>query len=645
MTRSFVTGATGLIGRHLVDRLLARGGAVSILLRPGSRASRRAALERWGERVEVWPGDVTEPGLGLSDAHAAALADIDHVFHVAGYYDLEGAPAQMEAVNVEGTRRLLALLEGRGFAGVLHHVSSVAVAGTHDGAFGEDMLDEGQRFAHPYHRSKHASETLVRSSTLRWRVYRPSAVVGHSKTGQMDRIDGPYFLFRAIHALRNALPPWVTLPGFEGPALNMVPVDFVADAIAAIASQPGLDARGFHLVDPAPPSFRQTFNLIAEAAGAPKLGKARLGKLTRMLPGANHVIAQLESLRFMRRELAADFGVPASVRAAANPDVTYETTNVEAALASTGIRCPPQSAYVEALWDYYLRNLDPKRDRKKRYAAAFDGKRALVTGASSGIGRAMALTLAEAGAHVVLVARRRAELEQLRDEIETAGGEATVAPADLTDHAAVDAMMARALPVDLLINNAGKSIRRPLAESLERFHDLERVMQINFFAPARLIRSALPSMRERGGHIVNVLSAGAHFPSPRFGAYTASKAALSQLGDVLAAEHLHENVRVTNAYLHWVRTPMMDATGKYEDTRAMTPEEATAMVLDGVLDRKQHVARGTDVRRFALARIHPSGLARILNVLYRIYADDPATHPELELDRQVLKRFVRGRLL
>ena len=152
-------------------------------------------------------------------------------------------------------------------------------------------------------------------------------------------------------------------------------------------------------------------------------------------------------------------------------------------------------------------------------------------------------------------------------------------------------------------------------------------------------------MRERGGHVVNVLSAGAHFPSPRFGAYTASKAALSQLADVLAAEHLHENVRVTNAYLHWVRTPMMDATGKYEDTDAMTPEAAAELIVDGIADRKQHVARPTDTRRFALARVHPAGLTRILNVLYRIYADDPGQHPEVALDRVLLERFVPGRLL
>lgn len=637
MARIFITGATGWIGRHLVPRLLERDVELFALVRTDSGDLPGG--------VTPITGDLAEPGLGLSDADRRTLdvRRLDHVFHLAALYDMEATEADLAAVNVEGTRHLLALLEG--FDGVLHHASSIAVAGDFDGRFGEDDLDRRQRFPSPYHRTKHASEKLVRESGLRFRVYRPSAVVGHSETGEMPRIDGPYYLFGAIHKMRGALPSWFTLPGFDGGTINMVPVDYVAAAIDVIAFTEGLDGKGFHVVDPNAPRFSRTFNLIANAAGAPRMARWRPGKLLSMVPGVGNVAGQLGSLKFLRREWAADFGIPPAVSDAVNRTIEYDTRNLDDALEGSSVRCPPQEAYVTRLWDHYLRHLDPNLDKPRRNRAAFRGKIALITGGSSGIGRALAIQLAAAGAHVVVTARREAELTAVVAFIREAGGKADYVVADLAQLEECDRVVAQVHeqhgPIDMLFNNAGRSIRRPLAESLDRFHDLERTMQLNFFGPARLIRAVLPTMRKRGGHVINVLTAGAHMPSVRFGAYTASKAALSQLGDVLAAEHLHEGVRVTNAYLHWVRTPMMDA--KYDDVSAATPDEAAESILDGVADRKQHVMRAADMRRFALARMHPAGFSRIVNVLYRIYADDPETHSDLSLDRAILSRFVKER--
>ncbi len=646
LMRIFVTGATGWIGRHLVPLLLEPATDLVLLARselPGGLGA--------DERVAVVRGDVRAPGLGLSAEDRARLdpGTLDHVLHLAAIYDLEADEAELEAVNVGGTRHLLDLLEGSGFGGVLHHASSIAVAGDFDRTLKEDDLDKRQRFPTPYHRTKHASEKLVRESGLRFRVYRPSAVVGHSKTGEMPRLDGPYFLFRAIHRLREALPAWVTLPGMDPGRINMVPVDFVAAAITTIALRDGLDGKGFHVVDPDPPPFYRTFNLIAKAAGGPRMAKWTAGGLAKALPGAGPVLGQLGSLKFMRREWAADLGIPPAAVDSMNPHVRYDTTNLLAALEGTGVACPPQASYATALFDHYLRHLDPDLDVPARDRALFGGKRALVTGGSSGVGAALARQLGAAGAHVVVVARREAELREVVEAIRAAGGAADYVVADLSELAECDRVVEETQrahgPIDLLFNNAGRSIRRPIAESLDRFHDLERTMQINYFAPARLIRAVLPTMRARGGHIVNVLTAGAHMPSVKFGAYTSSKAALSQLGDVIAAEHMHEGVRVLNAYLHWVRTPMMGATGAYDDVPAMTPETAAASILEAIAHRKQHLLRGEDRRRHTLARLHPSGLGRIMNVLSRIYADDPDAHPELALDRKILGRFVKGPLV
>jgi NAD(P)-dependent dehydrogenase (short-subunit alcohol dehydrogenase family) len=431
----------------------------------------------------------------------------------------------------------------------------------------------------------------------------------------------------------------------------MVPVDFVADAIDAIAHAGGLDGKTFHVVDPATPSFRTTFNLIADAAGAPRMARLRVADgIAKWVPGVSTVMGQLGSVRFLRAQYYEALGIPAIVHEAQNKDVEYDATNLLAALEGTGIACPKQEDYVEALWDYYVRHLDPARDPEARDRAALSGKVVLVTGASSGIGEEIARYCGRIGAKVLLVARRDAELERVERAIVDAGGTASRFVADLTDYDACDAAVAAALErhgaIDVLVNNAGRSIRRPVIDSLDRFHDLERVMQVNYFGPARMIRAALPSMiARRSGVILNVLSAGARAASPRFGAYTASKAALGQLADTLAAEHLHDGVRVVNAFLPWVRTPMMDATGKYEDTRAMTPEHAARWCIEGVVRGDQHVVSGDVRRRFVLMSLRPEGLTRILNLLYRIYADDPSEHPELELDRTILKRFVKGRLM
>ncbi len=640
----FVTGGTGLIGRALVPHLLARG-TVTLLVRDAARARWADELERWrrlGE-LRLISGDITEPGLGARDTDLAC----DHVFHLAGLYDLGAGAQQLERVNVGGTRNLIAALRRSGFSGTLHHVSSVAVAGDFCGTFGEDLLDVGQTHAHPYHRSKFEAERMVRDlSDLRYRIYRPSAVVGHSRTGAMDRIDGPYYLFEAIYQLRERFPRWMPLMSFQGTEVNMVPVDWVAAALDHLAHAPGQDLRTFHLADRSPPSFTDTFNLIADAAGAPRLPQKK-GFLGRLLPGAGEMTAKLGSVQFLRSRTMQDLGIPRSVQTAINREVHFDTRNADAVLEPK-LRAPAQETYVENLWDFYRRHLASARHKEVRNRRFFQGMTALVTGASSGIGESLARKMAAGGARVILVARREAELAEVAESIRAAGGEAEWMRADLADLEECDRVVQAALAlhghVDILINNAGHSIRRPLIESLDRFHDLQRVMQINFFAPARLIRGVLPVMKERRcGYIVNVLSAGAHMPSPRFGAYTASKAALSQLGDTLAAEHAADDIQVTQAYLHWVRTPMMEATGAFDGNDAMSAEEAAEWIVDGLVEGKQKLYRATDARRYVLNTIAPRAISRMINVVYRIYSDDPSAHPELELDRSFAQKIFRGR--
>jgi NAD(P)-dependent dehydrogenase (short-subunit alcohol dehydrogenase family) len=214
----------------------------------------------------------------------------------------------------------------------------------------------------------------------------------------------------------------------------------------------------------------------------------------------------------------------------------------------------------------------------------------MVTGASSGIGAATARAVAERGASVLLVARRADELEQVRAAIEADGGTAYSCPCDLTDAAAVDALVAQVLAehgaVDMLVNNAGRSIRRSLEYSYDRMHDFERTMAINYFGPVRLMLGLLPAMRaQRFGHVVNVLSWGVQVKAPRFSAYLASKTALDVWSRIAGRETYADNVTFTNVRLSLVRTEMIRDTHVYQRSRAKTPEQAAEILVRALEDR------------------------------------------------------------
>lgn len=218
------------------------------------------------------------------------------------------------------------------------------------------------------------------------------------------------------------------------------------------------------------------------------------------------------------------------------------------------------------------------------------GRTVLVTGASSGIGEETARQSASRGAVVLLVARRAESLEALAAEIAEAGGTAYAYPCDLTDGDAVDALVERVLAehgvVDYLVNNAGRSIRRSLALSYDRFHDVERVMAINFFAPVRLTLGLLPAMREqRFGHVVNVLSWGVQIEAPKFSAYLASKSALDTWSRVAGRETYADNVTFSNLRFGNVTTDMLDPSGAPDGRFAISAEEAGARVVRAMEER------------------------------------------------------------
>ena len=274
-----MTGSTGFIGRHLVELLLERGGTVYALVREPSRARLDGLCERWhaGDRVIPVIGDLEEPLLGVGRDRLDELCDsVDHFFHLAALYDMSAPAHRLEAANVRGTWHAVQLANSLR-VGRVHHVSSIAAAGRYRGVFGEDMFEEATGLDDPYFRTKHASEKIVRAECrVPWRIYRPGVVVGHSQTGEMDKVDGPYYFFPILQRLAAALPSSVPLVGIEsGAELNLVPVDFVARALDYLAHSEGLDGRTFHLVDPEPKSAVDAINVFARSRG--RAARRRLG--------------------------------------------------------------------------------------------------------------------------------------------------------------------------------------------------------------------------------------------------------------------------------------------------------------------------------------------------------------------------------
>ena len=332
----FVTGATGFIGRHLVECLLEREGTIYVLVRESSEGRVDALIERWGadpDRVVKVIGDLTEPKLGVSEKNLEKLAGVDHFFHLAAVYDMTASDKANDRANVQGTRNAVELANAIN-AGTFHHASSVAVAGEHRGLFREDMFDEGQKLPSAYHRTKFESERIVRNNIAgNFRVYRPAVVVGNSKTGEMDKIDGPYYFFKAIQKARHMLPEWVPLAGPELGHTNVVPVDYVAASMDYIAHVDGLEGQAFHLTNPKRQRSGDVMNTFARAAHAPQLAMRVDRRLLSMLPkGVLSMAMQLPALKDIRKNVLADLGIPVEVLEHIDMPTEFDTRDTERAL-------------------------------------------------------------------------------------------------------------------------------------------------------------------------------------------------------------------------------------------------------------------------------------------------------------------------
>lgn len=599
----FITGATGFIGSQLLQRLAKRSGDIYLLTYDKTSEDRlQALLEKHRlpkHKFHCVRGSITEPNLGVStDTIKALTGNIAHFFHLAAIYDLTASEEDMMRANIEGTENTLRFAE-RLNAGCFHYFSSIAVAGQFRGWFREDMLNEATGLDHPYFTTKHNAEKVVQeSATIPWRVYRPGIVIGDSKTGEAARIDGPYYFFKLIQKIRRALPEWAPLLGLEGGRLNLVPVDYVADAIDHIAHKAELDNQCFHIVDPDPYRSGEVLNIFAEAGHAPRMAMRLDMRVFRMIP--SHLWNQLGKIPVLKRFIDAisnEMDIPKDALGFFNYPTQFDCSNTLNALADSQITCPRLPDYADKIWDYWERNLDPDLHVEKTLKGCVNGKVVVITGASSGIGYATALKLAPTKARLVLIARDLERLQQTRNDIERLGGQAFIYQSDLAldDSAAATLEQIRKDhgKVDILINNAGRSIRRAVIHAADRLHDYERTMQINYFGSLRMILGCLPGMAEaKEGHIINISSIAVLTNQPLFSAYAASKAALDSFSRTASIELGSQGINFTTINMPLVETRMISDHYRQNEggVPLLTPGEAADLIVKAIIEKPKRIA-------------------------------------------------------
>jgi NAD(P)-dependent dehydrogenase (short-subunit alcohol dehydrogenase family) len=336
-----------------------------------------------------------------------------------------------------------------------------------------------------------------------------------------------------------------------------------------------------------------------------------------------------------------------------NYPTRFDSRETQRALNGTGIACPPLESYAAPIWDYWERKLDPSLFIDHTLRGTVAGKVVLITGGSSGIGLAAAHKMAEAGAITIICGRDEDKLAEARKEITDRGFDCVTYAADVADMADCDRFVQVLLEnhggVDVLVNNAGRSIRRAIEGSFDRFHDFERTMQLNYFGCLRLTMGLLPKMiAQKKGHIINISSIGVLTNAPRFSAYVASKAALEAWTRCASSELSDVGIKFTTINMPLVRTPMIAPTKIYQNVPTLAPEEAADMIAEAIVYKPVRIATRVGVFGQVLHALMPRVAQIVLNTTFRMFPDSDAAKggdkkvPQMSSEQIAMQQLLRG---
>jgi len=452
--------------------------------------------------------------------------------------------------------------------------------------------------------------------------------------------------------MRKLFPAWMPTIGIEGGRINVVPVDFVVAAMDHIAHLDGEDGHCFHLTDPTPMRVGDLLNTFARAAHAPEMAMRVNAALLGFIPrSVRKAMFALTPVRRIRSAVMKDLGLPDDILEFINYPTRFDCRETQRALRGSGIAVPPLDTYAWRLWDYWERHLDPDLFIDRTLRGQIEGKLVLVTGGSSGIGKATVRKMAEAGAIAVTIARDAQALEETRREFEAAGLKLITYAVDVANPeqcaAFVEEISRLYGGVDILVNNAGRSIRRGIESSFDRFHDFERTMEVNYFGALRLTMGFLPGMiGNRKGHVINISSIGVLTNAPRFSAYVASKAAMDAWARCAASEFADRGIEFTTINMPLVKTPMIAPTKLYDQVPTLSPDDAAEMVVEAIIHKPVRIATRLGIFGALLHSLTPKVAQIVMNTSFRMFPDSSAaSHVSAESKQQTADQIAFSQIM
>ncbi len=570
-------------------------------------------------------------------------------------YDLGADEASQIAVNIEGTRHTVEFAKAID-AGHFHHVSSIAAAGLYEGVFREDMFEEAENYEHPYFLTKHESEKIVRKECkVPWTVFRPAMVVGDSSTGEMDKVDGPYYFFKLIQRMRQLLPPWMPAVGLEGGRVNIVPVDFVVNALDHISHKTAIAKKCFHLVDPTGYRVGDVLDIFSKAAHAPKMNVFVNAALLGFIPKAvKKSLMALAPVRRIRNAILKDLGLPEDMLTFVNYPTRFDCRDTLAALKGSGIDCPNLHDYAWRLWDYWERHLDPDLH--------IDRSLARHRGRQGGAGHRRLVGHWPGGSAQVCRGGRhhhhlRARPGQARRSLQGSQGQGLRVRGLRGRHC----RHGRLRPLHPAAGRQPRrgglphQQRRPLdpprhrieLRPLPRFraHHAAQLLWLPARHHGAAARHGGQKARPCGQH---QLDWRADQRAALFGLCGVSKAALDAWTRCASSEFADVGISFTTINMPLVRTPMIAPTNLYNNVPTLSPEEAADMVAQACIFKPVRIATRLGIAGQVLHALVPRVAQIAMNTSFRMFPDssaakgDKAAKPQLSAEAIAMQQMMRG---